>query len=179
MSDFASNPSTLYCGQFLELHRDAHWEYVSRPNARGAAFILAITDADEIVLVEQFRIPLLAQSIELPAGIIGDEPGLEDETVIESALRELEEETGFRATSGELLLHGPTAPGMSSEIIYLVRAFNLTRISAGGGVAGESITPHVIPLASVDHWLREQAAAGKRVEPRIYAGLYFASMRSG
>jgi hypothetical protein len=62
-------------GDFLELRRDGHWEYVRRVRGRGAAFVLALTEADEIVLVEQYRVPLRARVIEPPAGIVGDGGG--------------------------------------------------------------------------------------------------------
>lgn len=165
---------TLYKGQFLTFKRDAHWEYVSRERERGAAFIVALTDARELLLVEQWRIPLQAPCIELPAGIIGDEEGHEDEGIIPAALRELEEETGYRARGGELLLTGPVAAGLTSEPLYLVRARDLRRVHAGGGVGSEDITVHVVPLARAHDWLQEQAARGTLIEPRIYAALWFA-----
>ena len=165
----------LHQGRFLLLQRNGNWEYVSRIGARGAAFILAVTKEREIVLVEQYRVPLQARCIELPAGIIGDEVAHADEPVEAAALRELEEETGFRAARAEHLLSGPTAPGMSGEILHLIRAHDLERVHAGGGIDDENITVHVVPLASAGQWLREQATAGKWVEPRVYAGLWFAT----
>jgi ADP-ribose pyrophosphatase len=170
-----SAAESLYRGKFLELKRDGKWEYVARTNSSGAVFILAITDRDEIVLVEQHRIPLGGATIELPAGMVGDEPDFSGESLLDSALRELEEETGFRAARAELLLSGPVAPGLTSEILHLVQAHDLTRVHAGGGVDGEDIRVHVVPLREARGWLQQQAAAGKLVEPRIYTALHFAS----
>lgn len=165
---------TLHDGEFLKLLRDGHWEYVERQNARGAAAMVAITQEREIVLVEQYRIPLHARAIELPAGIIGDSDAFRDETIESSALRELLEETGFQGRSARLVCSGPTAPGLSSEFSNLVLVTGLTRVHAGGGVDGEDITVHVVPLAQIDEWLEGQRAKGLLIEPRIYAGLYFA-----
>lgn len=170
-----SQVTSLYCGHFLELKRQGKWEYVSRTNSSGAVFILAITEADEIVLVEQYRVPLGRMSIELPAGMVGDELNFRDESLLDSALRELEEETGFRAARAELLISGPVAPGLTSEILHLVQAHDMARVHPGGGVDGEDIRVHVVPLREVRAWLHRQAAAGKLVEPRIYAALYFAA----
>ncbi len=170
MSDFEQ----LHEGNFLRLVRDGRWEYVSRVNSTGAVFILALTPADELVLVEQYRVPLHAHTIELPAGMIGDEQHLKHETLFESALRELEEETGFRGRQAELLLSGPVAAGLTCEMLHLVRVRDLERVHAGGGVGGEDIRVHVVPLAGIDRWLDGQRDAGRLIEPRIYAALYFA-----
>lgn len=165
---------SLHRGEFLELRRNRHWEYVQRVHARGAAAMVATTATGEIVLVEQYRIPVQARTLELPAGLIGDSPERAQESVEDSALRELLEETGYQGAHARLILCGPTVPGLSSEFTHLVRVTGLTRVHAGGGVDGEDITVHVVPLARVDAWLREQARAGLLIEPRLYAGLYFA-----
>lgn len=168
-----SSIKILHEGEFLRLQRYAHWEYVSRQQARGAAAMVALTDVDEIVLVEQYRIPLQARTIELPAGIIGDSTAFRDESVLASALRELLEETGYQGTSAHLLCAGPTAPGLTSETSHLVRVTGLKKIHDGGGVDGEDITVHIVPLKEIDSWLTTQQAKGLHIEPRVYAGLYF------
>lgn len=176
MAIFVNNPiETLYEGKFLRLQRNGNWEYAERVNSIGAAFILAVTPAREIVLVEQYRVPLQTRTLELPAGIIGDGDH-EGESVELSALRELEEETGYRGTRAEILMRGPVAAGLTSELLYLVRVHELSRVHAGGGVDDEDIRVHVVPLATVDAWLTQQTARGLMIEPRIYTGLYFAAM---
>lgn len=163
----------LHQGRFLRLVRDRHWEYVQRVNSSGAAFIAAVTDAGELLLVEQERLPLQARTIELPAGMIGDDAGFADESIEASALRELEEETGYRGARAEILLSGPVAAGMTSEMLHLVRIHELQRVGDGGGVDGENIQVHRVPLTEIDAWLQARAAEGLLVEPRIYAALYF------
>jgi ADP-ribose pyrophosphatase len=167
-----SRRESLHRGRFVELLKDGRWEFVSRVGARGAVFVLAVTDARELVLVEQHRVPLQARTIELPAGIFGDAESPPDETPEQCALRELEEETGFRGATARLLLAGPVAPGLTDEIMFLVRAEKLVRVHAGGGTGGEDITVHVVPLDRIDRWLDERRRAGLQVEPRIYAALY-------
>ena len=88
-------PRLLHDGEFLRLVRHGHWEYVQRRAANGAAAIIAVTDARELILVEQYRIPVAANTIELPAGVIGDDPAFASESVEASARRELLEETGL------------------------------------------------------------------------------------
>src|ERR1039458_2208649 len=87
--------TTLHTGKFLALIKEGHWEYVDRVKAKGVAIIVAVTAEQNILLVEQYRIPVHARTIELPAGIIGDEPGSTNETNAEAARRELLEETGY------------------------------------------------------------------------------------
>jgi len=164
---------TLHTGRFLALIKEGRWEYAHRVNATGASIILAVTDDRKLLLVEQYRIPVHARTIELPAGIIGDEPGSGNEDHAEAARRELLEETGYRAGRIEALTTGPASSGVTSETVTLFRAADLTRVGAGGGVAHEDITVHEVPLAEVQEWLGKKTEAGILVDPKIYAGLYF------
>lgn len=164
---------TLYEGEFLRLKRRDHWEYVERVNARGVVVIVAVTDDDELLLVEQPRLPLQADVIELPAGLVGDIAGAEDEAMELAAIRELEEETGYRAQGMTFLAEGPPSAGLSSETLSFYRAGRVTRVDAGGGDDSEDIIPHAIPLGDVEAWLVEREAQGKIIDPKIYAGLYF------
>lgn len=172
-----SKPETLFRGKFLELVRDGRWEYAQRIDTRGAVFVLAVTPQQELVLVEQYRVPVQERTLELPAGIYGDDEGEKDQTPEECALRELEEETGFRAKVGKVVFTGPVAPGLTSEIMYLVRAGGLTRVHAGGGVGSEEITVHLVPVKDVPRWLERKGREGFLVDPRIYVGLQFLQER--
>src|SRR5437764_10092164 len=100
---------TLYAGKFLALVQEERWEYVDRIGVTGAAIILAVTDEQKLLLVEQYRIPVHARTIELPAGIVGDEPGSSDEGLADAAKRELLEETGYTAERIESLTTGPAS----------------------------------------------------------------------
>lgn len=160
----------LWRGQFLEMHSApygsaGHWEYVRRVNGIEAAVILALTDADEVVLVEQYRAPLGRPCIEFPAGLVGDEAAGED--VLESAKRELIEETGFAAQHWEDLGAYSSSPGMVGEIFHFYRATGLTRVGPGGGVAGENITVHVVPLDRTDAFLASARARGCMIDVRL------------
>jgi ADP-ribose pyrophosphatase len=165
--------TTLFMGKFLALRREGHWEYVDRLNATGAAIIAAVTNEGKLLLVEQYRIPCHARTIELPAGIVGDEPEAGSESFLEAARRELLEETGYAAEQIEPLVAGPSGSGLTSEIVTLCRATNLRKVSDGGGIGHEEIAVHEVPLSEVDDWLRGKARAGLLIDPKIYAGLYF------
>jgi ADP-ribose pyrophosphatase len=163
----------LFAGKFLALVKEGHWEYAHRTNATGAAIIAAVTEERKILLVEQYRIPVHARTIELPAGIIGDEPGSSDESHAEAAGRELLEETGYEAGQIEALTHGPASAGLGSEVVTLFLASKLRRVGAGGGVAHEDITVHEVSLNEIDSWLAAKAKTGVLIDPKVYAGLYF------
>ncbi len=164
---------SLYTGKFLELVREGHWEYAERVNATGAAIIVAVTDKNELLLVEQYRIPCHAGTIELPAGIIGDEPGAGQEAHAVAATRELFEETGYAARQIVPLVTGPASSGLTSELVTLFRATGLKKTGLGGGIAHEKITVHAVPLPQVRSWLENKARSGVLVDPKVYAGLYF------
>jgi ADP-ribose pyrophosphatase len=163
----------LFQGKYVALVKEGNWEFASRLNATGAAVIVAVTDDQKLLLVEQYRIPVKSRTIELPAGIIGDGPGETDEDPKEAARRELLEETGYSADEIAILTTGPSSSGITSELVTLVRATGLRRVHAGGGVAHENITVHQVPLCDVHGWLDAKAKAGFLIDPKIYAGLYF------
>lgn len=161
---------TVYEGKYLRLCLEGHWEYAERTNAGSAVIIIARTPQDKLLFVEQYRIPLGRNSIEMPAGLVGD---LDDEDTMESAAkRELLEETGWQAGQVKVLMVGPTSSGLSNELIGFVRATGLTRIHAGGGDESEDITVHEVPVAEAPRWLAAKMAAGYAMDPKLWAGLW-------
>ncbi|SDI96960.1 NUDIX hydrolase [Salimicrobium halophilum] len=95
-------------------------EIVTHP---GAVAILAITDENKLVMVEQYRKPLEKSLIEIPAGKL--EKG---ETPEGTAIRELEEETGYTTDHIKLINSFYTSPGFADEIVYIYLADNLQRL---------------------------------------------------
>lgn len=164
---------TLYEGKFLCLRKQGRWEYVQRVTASGAVHILAITPENELLLVEQHRVPVNDKVIELPAGIVGDEAGRGEETPEQAAARELVEETGYRPARVTRIYQGPSTPGMASEIVTMVRAHDLQQVGAGGGIDGENIEVLRVPLQHVADWLAVRADEGRLIDHKVYAGLYF------
>lgn len=165
---------TLATGRFLRMVKQGRWEYVERPHTQGAVAVVAVTDANELILVEQYRVPLGKRCIELPAGLAGDLDDDPDESFAAAAQRELLEETGYRAGQIDHLFTVATSPGLTSETIAIYRATGLTRESDGGGIDHEDITVHLIRLDQAAAWLKAQQAAGKAVDVKTYLGLELA-----
>ena len=163
-------------GEHLRLLRSGGYEYCSRLGITGIVAIVAMTDNDEIVLVEQDRPPVGGRVVEIPAGLAGDHG---EESLARAARRELLEETGFEAERWTLLGDAPPSPGMTSEVLTFFRAEGLTRTGPGGGEDDEDITVQIVPRAALDGWLRDRQAAGLQIDMKLYAGLQLAEAGRG
>lgn len=163
-------PETMCEGKYLRLVRRGRWEYAERTTVGHAVIVIAMTPERKLLFVEQFRVPMQARTIEMPAGLVGDTQ--DDDTLEEAARRELLEETGWRADDVRVLMVGPTSAGMSNELVAFVRARGLTRVHAGGGDETENITVHEVPLDDAPRWLAAKMADGYSLDPKLWAGLY-------
>lgn len=172
-----SKVNVVYRGKHLQMCSRRQWEYAHRPRISGIVGIVAVTDADELILIRQFRPPLDADVIEIPAGLAGDIAGSENEALADAARRELEEETGYRARKMKPLSYGASSAGICDEIIHLFLASGLEKVSDGHGDGSEQITTHLVPLEKVQGWLKRQQKAGAQVDLKVFAALHFARLR--
>jgi ADP-ribose pyrophosphatase len=154
----------VWQGRFITTKTKGTWEYVSRARGIKAAVILAVDDG-HVLLVEQFRVPLGVPCLELPAGLIGDET--DNEVMEDAAARELEEETGYRPGRIELVGEFYSSPGMVSESFFFVRAHDLVKTGDGGGVAGENITVHRVPMDKVADFMATKRAQGCAMDAKL------------
>lgn len=117
---------TIYDGRVIKLKVEevtlpdgkiAKREIVNHP---GAVAILAITDDNKLIAVRQFRKALEKTIVEIPAGKLehGEEP-------LDCAKRELEEETGYRASRFTHLSTFYTSPGFADELLHVYTASDL------------------------------------------------------
>ncbi|RJO75568.1 NUDIX hydrolase [Nocardia panacis] len=116
---------TVYSGAILALRLDR----VAMPGAKvvereviehhAAVAVAAVDGADNLVLIRQYRHPVGARLLELPAGLL-DVPG---EDALDAAARELAEETGLAAREWSVLVDVALSPGFTDEAlrIYLAR----------------------------------------------------------
>jgi ADP-ribose pyrophosphatase len=158
----------IYRGRVLELRVDTVERGDGRralrevAGHRGAVAILALDDAGRLVLVRQWRHPAGRALLEIPAGGLDLDPvSGQTEDPTEAAHRELEEETGLRAGRLERLTYFWTAPGFTSERIFLYLAGDLTPVPAGGRALDHDEALEIVRVP----W-REAVAAAERGEIR-------------
>lgn len=156
---------TPWAGKWITVRRQGKWEYVARARGIRAVVIVAIDEQDRVILVDQYRVPMGRRSIELPAGLVGDTE--EGDTIEAAARRELEEEAGYACERIEELGEYFASPGMVSESFTLVRAHGLTRIGDGGGVDGEDINVHHVPMAELPDFIAHCRAKGMGVDVKM------------
>lgn len=159
---------TRWEGRFITVKQQGTWEYVSRSRGIHAAVILAIDDAVDgrhVILVEQYRVPLKVNCLELPAGLVGDDSA--GEAAEMAAERELEEETGYRAAHWRVVGEFYSSPGMVSESFTLLIATGLTRVGDGGGVDSEDIVVHRVPIDGIADFVAAKRAEGCGIDVRV------------
>jgi ADP-ribose pyrophosphatase len=160
----------MWEGKFVRALRRGKWEYASRANNIGAVVILAEFEG-KLILVEQPRVAPDCRCVELPAGLVGDEdPGASVES---TAVKELEEETGFTADRIESLGEFYSSPGMLSEGFTLVRAHGVRRIGEGGGDENEDIKVHLVPRGEINNFLEQKRAEAIGVDAKLLLLLNF------
>ena len=157
-------PECMWAGKYVRVLKRERWEYASRTNSINAVVILAEFE-DKVILVDQPRVPTDCRCIELPAGLVGDTDP--DATVEDTAIKELEEETGFTAERIERLGEFYASPGMLAESFTLVRAHGLRRIGDGGGDENEDINVHLVARADIANFIEQKRAEGFGVDVKL------------
>jgi ADP-ribose pyrophosphatase len=157
-------PQVMWEGKYVRAIKRGRWEYVSRVNEVRAVGIVAEHEG-KMILVEQQRVPIGGRCLELPAGLVGDTD--RNATVEGTAVKELEEETGFTADGVERLGDFHSSPGMVSESFTLVRAHGVRRIGSGGGTEHEDIEVHLVPRAEIPAFLEQKRAQGVAIDVKL------------
>ncbi len=133
----------------------------------GAVAVIALDDADRVLLIRQYRHPVAMSLFEPPAGLL-DVPG---EPPWQTAARELAEEAGYRAQTWHTLVDMLNSPGGSSEAIRVYLARGLEPLPGGREHTGEAEEGH-LPRA----WLPLEEAvalvlAGSIQSPSAVCGI--------
>ena len=170
MSEEDEPAELMWAGKYVRALRKGRWEYVSRTNDVTAVVILAEFEG-KVILIDQPRVALGRRCIELPAGLVGDEDP--SATVEGTAVKELEEETGFTAERIERLGDFHASPGMLSESFTLVRAHGVARKGRGGGTEHEDIAVHLVARDEIPAFLGEKRRQGFAVDVKLLIFLGF------
>ena len=160
----------MWEGKFVRALRRGKWEYASRARDIRAVVILAEHEG-KVILVEQPRVAPDCRCIEIPAGLVGDQDP--NATIESTAIKELEEETGFTADRVERLGDFYSSPGMLSEGFTLVRAHGVTKVGEGGGDEHEDIRVHLVPRTEVPNFIEQKRAEGFGVDAKLLLLLNF------
>lgn len=154
----------MWSGKFVRALRRGKWEFASRTNDINAVVVLAEYDG-KLILIDQPRVAPGRRCIELPAGLVGDEDS--HATPETTAIKELEEETGFTAESVERLGDFYASPGVLSESFTLVRAHNVRRVGKGGGDENEDINVHLVPRSDIPDFIARKRAEGFGIDVKL------------
>src|SRR5215213_6294017 len=163
-------PEVMWAGKYVRVLRRGKWEYASRANNINAVVILAEYDG-KVIMIDQPRVAPDRRCVELPAGLVGDEDA--DATPESTAIKELEEETGFTADRVERLGEFYASPGMLSESFTLVRAHGVRKIGEGGGDENEDINVHLVPRADIPNFVKQKRAEGFGVDVKLLIFMNF------
>ncbi len=139
------------------------WEAVERVNCDCVVAIVPFMPDGSVVVIRQFRPPINGYVVELPAGLC--EPGEPPE---DAARRELREETGYSAGKMQFLTEGPLSSGLSSEMLSVFVATDLTLIGISTRDETEKIEVLKIPLDELLSRLLELRGAGDFIDVKLY-----------
>jgi ADP-ribose pyrophosphatase len=159
---------------FRMVLEDGRWEYLEPKKFSGVVMLVAVTGEGRLVLIEQYRVPVGAWCVEIPAGLVGDETAHAGESLETAARRELLEETGYRAGRIEKLCEGAPSAGSNSVILTFFGCTELEKVGPGGGVDDEDIRIHEVPLERVDAFLASRQGDGAVVDLKVYTALHYA-----
>ena len=169
----------VFSGKIIDVYSDT----VQLPNGKeasrevvehgGAVAVLAVDQQQQVILVKQYRYPIQQLSLEVPAGKLerGEDP-------LESAKRELKEETGFEAKVWKPIFRYYTSPGFANEVIYLYLATELTYT---GQCPDEDEFVEVESCSLEQAWTKIQAGEiedGKTIQAILWGKLQLSMMNS-
>ncbi len=146
-----------------EAETERQWEAVERVGCNCIVGLVPFTEDGAVILIRQFRPPLDCFVVELPAGLC--EPAERPE---DAAARELTEETGYSAGELHFLAEGPLSSGISSEMLTVYLARDLSYVGIGTRDETEEIEVLRVPLAKIREELERLRNAGDCIDLKIY-----------
>lgn len=171
MAEHTLRTSTVFSGNLINVRQDDVRLPSGRESVRevvehpGAVGILPVNAEGNFILVRQYRYAVGRELLEIPAGT--REP---DEPPRDCAIRELEEETGYRATEIEHLVSFYVSPGWCNEELIVYRARDLTA-GDSSPEQDEDLEPVVIRPDQVSGLMRDGMIADAKTVTAILTHL--------
>ncbi|SDH37174.1 NUDIX hydrolase [Alteribacillus bidgolensis] len=128
LTEKTTHKESIYKGRIVDLNlhevelpngKTSKREIINHP---GAVALIALTEEGKLLMVKQFRKALEKEIVEIPAGKLEAGENPED-----TAIRELEEETGYKTSQLKKVISFYTSPGFADEIVHIFEANNLTK----------------------------------------------------
>ncbi len=135
----------------------------------GAVAVLAMDADDRLLLVRQWRIPAGRAMLEIPAGTLDVHEGVTEDPDV-AARRELEEETGSRASGWRRLASFWTAPGFATELMHLYLATGLESVHDDDRLAPDEDERLELSRFTIDEALA-MVDAGEIVDAKSMLGI--------
>jgi len=134
----------------------------------GAVSVMCLNDADQLLLLRQYRHPVGGYLFEPPAGLMD----VSGETPLAAAQRELQEEVGLQASQWNVLIDYHNSPGGSTEAhrIYLARDLSGHPLGKSGGDGAEenAMSQVWVEIAQAE----KLAAEGAFTNPAALIGIF-------
>lgn len=127
--------------------------------------VLAVTEDDQLVMVEQYRHGSETVELEIPGGMMD----AHEQSPVEAALRELREETGYEGTNGQIIGEVFANPAIMSNTCYFVRVDHCQLRHAIELDHGEDVATRLVPLSEIPALV----AANKIKHSIVVAGLFY------
>jgi ADP-ribose pyrophosphatase len=135
----------------------------------GAVAVLALDTDDRLLLVRQWRLPAARAMLEIPAGTLDVHEGVTEDPAV-AVRRELEEETGSRASSWRRLASFWTAPGFATELMHLYLATGLESVHGDDRLAPDEDERLELSRLTIDEALA-MLDAGEIVDAKSMLGI--------
>lgn len=155
---------------------DEHYAKRTVVTHPGAVVVLALNDRDQVLMIKQYRHPVGRELWELPAGL----RDVDGEPVVQTAQRELLEETGWQAGDWRTLVDYYTSPGFTDERIRVFLARDLSQAAgAGGHGAGAGDKAPDEETYIVTEWVPLREAVRLALSGKLHSGPAIAAVMSG
>jgi ADP-ribose pyrophosphatase len=139
--------------------------------------VVVAVDHGALLLAEQFRVAQNAAVLTLPGGLVDAKDAIDGgDPFSKAAMRELIEETGFRAEHLTLLGSGPASPGMTTEHVRFYQAASLHQIGRALGDGDEELTVHHVALANLRQFMVSRQEVGVQIDVKLWAGLFLSGL---